>query len=160
MSIFAASQTKRFLHSPSCGSYFYGYTDAALSKDIRLSIHNGLPHACCNFSWSRCGEIAFLHLRYFDFSYMTKRMKDCSIAKHSTNTATLSHETGTFSPALNLQEITRVLIEVCEHLHEKTEMKIYFIINSTVVGNNISGDGNDVVSGNDNANTRMEGGLL
>jgi hypothetical protein len=60
--IFAASQTKRFYMYEGRSSYFYGYTDAALSKDIRLSIHSGLLHSCFNFSWSGCGKIAFLHL--------------------------------------------------------------------------------------------------
>jgi hypothetical protein len=61
-SIFAASEQETKLHSTICSSYFYGYTDAALSKDIRLSIHNGLLHSCCNLSLARSGKIAFLFL--------------------------------------------------------------------------------------------------
>jgi hypothetical protein len=82
-SMFAASQTKRFFIYVNRGSYFYGYTDAALSKDIRLSIHNGLLRSRCNFSWSRCGAIAFLICITLIFHHMTKRMKDYSGAKHS-----------------------------------------------------------------------------
>jgi hypothetical protein len=87
-----------------CGSsYFYGYSDAALSQDIRLPIHNGLLLTRCNLSLARCGKVAFPLFKYFNFSFMPKTMKDCSIAKHSTNTATLSHETGTFLEERNIQ---------------------------------------------------------
>jgi hypothetical protein len=82
-SMFAASSPETNLYGTVCGSYFYSCTDAALSKDIRLSIHNGLPHSCCNLSLARCGEIAFPLLNTLVFHYMPKTMKDYKGAKHS-----------------------------------------------------------------------------
>jgi hypothetical protein len=87
-SIFAASLPKTNLHSTICGSYFYGCTDAALSKDIRLSIHNGLLHSCCNLSLARCGGVAFSILYTLIFHYMPKTMKNASKVNNSSHTST------------------------------------------------------------------------
>jgi hypothetical protein len=91
--IFAASQTKRYLLASLVSSFFYGYTGAVLSEDIRLSIHNGLLLTRRNFSWSRCGAIAFHISNILIFHHMTKRMENYSSAKNSNATVTSAHET-------------------------------------------------------------------
>jgi len=48
--------------------------------------------------------------------------------------------------ATSLPEITQVLVQVCEQLNKKTELHIHFIINSTVVGNNVIGSNNQMGS--------------
>ncbi|KAA6303161.1 MAG: hypothetical protein EZS26_000764 [Candidatus Ordinivivax streblomastigis] len=87
-SIFAPSSPKTNLHSMSCGSHFFGYFGANIYTDIRLSIHNGLPHSCCNLSLARCGAIAFLILFTLIFCYMPKTTKDASKANNSSRTST------------------------------------------------------------------------
>jgi hypothetical protein len=99
---FVASDQDKFIGS-CCGSYFYGYTDAALSKDIRLPIHNGLPHSCCNLSWSTCGKVAFLLLSILIFSFMTKTMKNASKVKYSSLTSTPDCES-VMSDGLTIRE--------------------------------------------------------
>ena len=51
MATFAASDQDRFIDII-CGGYYYGYSDTAILKDIRLSNHSGLLHLCFNRSWS------------------------------------------------------------------------------------------------------------
>jgi phosphoserine aminotransferase len=71
--------------------------------------------------------------------------------KRNPHTAALIHEKEIqIKQATTLPEITQVLIQVCEQLGKKTELHVHFIINSTVVGNNVTGNNNDIVSGNDN----------
>jgi hypothetical protein len=75
-SIFAAFTQRTFLHNVKGSSYFYGYTDAALSKDIRLSNHNGLLRLRCNLFFAECGAIAFLIINTLIFHYMQRTVKD------------------------------------------------------------------------------------
>jgi hypothetical protein len=138
ITIFAASDQDIFL-GKICSGYFFGYSDAALSKDKRLSIHNGLLHSCRNLSWSTCGKIAFPLLNILIFRYMTKTMKDCSIAKHSTSTATLFHETEALLKTADPQQAPQIILKMLQQLNGKVELHVHFIVNSVVVGNNISG---------------------
>lgn len=80
---FAPSSPKTDLYSTTCGGYFYGYFGASFCKDKRLSIHNGLPHSCCNLSLARCGEIASPILHTSIFHYMPKTMKNAGSVNNS-----------------------------------------------------------------------------
>jgi len=92
--IFAAFPQETNILNLFGSSYFYGYTNAALSKDIRLSIHNGLLPTGCNLFLAECGKIAFPLLNTLIFHYMQETMKeDESSAKHSNAALTLVHET-------------------------------------------------------------------
>jgi hypothetical protein len=64
-------------------SYFYGYSDAVLSQDIRLPIHNGLLLTRCNLYLAVCGKVAFPLLNILIFHYMPSTVKDYSAAKNS-----------------------------------------------------------------------------
>jgi hypothetical protein len=136
--IFAASSPKTNLHSTICGSYFYGCTDAALSKDIRLSIHNGLLHSCCNLSLARCGGIAFSFLYTLIFHDMPKTMKNESNAKHSN--ITLPPDCESVNPS-NLFNQLNLLPKQVEN-----DQGIGSVDSSDVIGNNLSGSDNDVLS--------------
>ena len=92
-SIFAATSPKSFFNTRNDSSYFYGYTDAAYHKDIRLSIHNGLLHSCCNLTLARCGAIAFLICITLIFHYMPKSMNNYSSTNNSNANVTSAHET-------------------------------------------------------------------
>jgi len=100
--IFAASDQDRFF-GMICGSYFYGYTDAAYHKDIRLSIHNGLLHSCFNRSWSRCGKIAFPLLYTLIFHSMTKTNENASRVNNSSSHAREACESGVSVATIQLQ---------------------------------------------------------
>ena len=100
--IFAASDQDRFI-SMICGGYFYGYTDAAYQKDIRLSIHNGLLHSCFNRSWSTSGKIAFPLLYILIFHSMTKTNENASKAKHSSLTSTPTERNTVSIEAFNVE---------------------------------------------------------
>ena len=101
-SIFAASDQDGFISMTCCG-YFYGYTDAALLKDKRLSIHNGLQQSCFNRSWSTSGKIAFLLLNTLIFHSMTKTNEDASRAKNSTRTSTQTERNTVSREAFDVQ---------------------------------------------------------
>lgn len=74
--------------------YFYGYTNAAISQDIRLSILKELLRYVVVRSGQERGEIAFLIFITSIFqNSMTGTMKDCSNANNSTVVATSAHET-------------------------------------------------------------------
>jgi hypothetical protein len=68
-----------------------------------------------------------------------------NVAKHSSS-RTLIHETDN---PMSLTEISAVLIQVFEHLNEKTELHIHFVINSIV--NNRDLNDCDVFIGTDKA---------
>jgi len=92
--IFAASQTKGYLLTIARRSYFYGYTLAVICKDTRLSNHCWLRQKWCNFSWSRCGAIAFFIFINLQFhSTMTRRNENYSRANNSNSIVALAHET-------------------------------------------------------------------
>jgi len=101
--IFAASSPKTNINV-SCSSYFYGYTDAAYQKDIRLSIHNGLLRKRCNLSLARCGKVAFLLLITFIFHFMPKTMEDASKVKYSNHTSTLTERNTVSIEAFNIEK--------------------------------------------------------
>jgi hypothetical protein len=89
MTTFAANKPSSILFNKNWSSYFYGYLNAAISHDIRLSIHCELLHSCCNLNLAVCGKIAFPHFTYLIFHHeMPSSMKNQSVAKHSTNTLT------------------------------------------------------------------------
>ena len=101
--IFAASDQDRFF-SMICGGYFFSYTDAAISKDKRLSIHNGLLHSCFNRSWSTSGKIAFPLLYTLIFHSMTKTNENANGVNNSISVARAACESGTPVATIQLQE--------------------------------------------------------
>ena len=100
---FAESQTKRFLLNANRGSYFYGCLKAIICKDRGLSIHCWLLRLRCNFSWSRCGAIAFLIFTCLNFSSMTKRMKNASNAQGA-STSTQTERNAVSIEAFNIEK--------------------------------------------------------
>ena len=110
-SIFAASSTKRRLSIVNSGSYFYGYLKAIICKDKGLSIHCWLPRLRCNFSWSRCGAIAYLIFNYLIFSStMTKRNENASSVKNNSAQAREAYESGN----LTISKLTETLLQLKE----------------------------------------------
>ena len=91
--IFAASKQQTYILPFVGNGYCYGYSDAAISKDIRLSIHNGLFPKRCSLSVAGRGKIAFPVLNILIFHYMQQTMENYSVANNSTNTVTSAHET-------------------------------------------------------------------
>jgi hypothetical protein len=142
-------------------SYFYGYAEAALSQDIRLSIPCGLLPSRCSLSLATWGRIAFFYLCTLIFHYMPNSMKSESKSKHSTLTLPSFHETELqLQQATSLPEISKVLITLCEQLGGKTELHVHFVINDNHLfieqingGNNhlMSGSGNCSITGDDNS---------
>ena len=61
---------------------------------------------------------------------MKKKNTEAETAKNSSMDITL--------PLIREMDIAKVLIQVCEHLSKRTELHIHFIINSTVVGNDLN----------------------
>jgi len=70
--IFAAFTTRTYILPFNRSGYYYGCSDAALSKDIRLSIHDGLLLLRCSLFLSERGKVAFLILKNFNFSLHDK----------------------------------------------------------------------------------------
>ncbi|OAV72596.1 hypothetical protein Barb6_00993 [Bacteroidales bacterium Barb6] len=139
---FATSSPKIDLHSTFCGNYFYGYLGASVCKDMRLSIHNGLPHSCCNLSLARRGEIASLILHTLIFCYMPKTTKNASKVNNSTLASTSDYESvnPTRFPSVNLHAVSA----------QKRDQGVSDVDGSEVVGNNLHGNGNTSIAGSDN----------
>lgn len=96
LSMFVVSQTKRRHINDIVVAIFVAIRLKLSSAKIKgLSNRNGLLHSCINFSWSRCGAIAFLVLLIVTFHYMTKRNEICNAVNNSICTATSAHETRT-----------------------------------------------------------------
>jgi hypothetical protein len=82
---------------------------------------------------------------------MARTMKDCSIAKNSTNTATLFHETENLLKAADPQQVPQIILQLLQQLNGKVELHVHFIVNSNVISdNNATGGGIYLVKGNDN----------
>jgi hypothetical protein len=78
---------------------------------------------------------------------MTKEMKNCSIAKNSTDTATLFHETET----LQLFEILERFPVLIQKLIDAGGIHIHLdVSNSTIVGGFVFGNANKIINGNGN----------
>ena len=84
---FAAFPTRTNLHNANRGSYFCGYLNAIICKDMRLSTHDGLLRLRCNLFLSERGAIAFFIFYTLIFHYMTRTMKDASSVKNSSTQA-------------------------------------------------------------------------
>ena len=81
--IFATYKPSTNLHNVIRGSYFYGYIQAFICKDIRLSIHDWLLRLRCNLYLAVRGAIAFLICNILIFHYMPSTMKDYSDTNNS-----------------------------------------------------------------------------
>jgi hypothetical protein len=119
-STFAAIHAKNHIDINSSG-YFYGYTIAALLKDIRLSNPCRLLHLCRNDSWRNMGGDSLSLCKNFYFHRQMPRINENASkvnnsSRTSTSTGTKSEESKSsfdymFSMVLDLENEVSKLSE-------------------------------------------------
>jgi hypothetical protein len=145
-----------------CAAIFIASNTAKYADNIRLPIHNG----CCALKpvifFGETWKGSLSSFNNFSFSFMPKKMKDYSDAKHSTVTVTPDCES--VNNYLNLlpkaEQNTQDLDanETClaiardadESKIDLNTQKIDNVEGSGVVGNNLTGSDNTSIAGNDN----------
>jgi hypothetical protein len=111
------------------------------AKDKGLSIRDELLHSCCNLSLATWRGDSLSYFKNYNFSFMPNSMKDYSTAKNSTRTVTPDCESVNPSNQLNQLNQLNLLPKQVEN-----EQGIGSVDSSDVVGNNLSGSDNDVLS--------------
>jgi hypothetical protein len=132
ISIFAAIHAKNHIDINSSG-YFYGYTIAALSQDIRLSNPCRLLHLCRNDSWRNMGgDSLSLCKNFYFYRQMPRINENASKVKHSNLTSTPDCES---VDPLFLSQVSNLLPK-----SEQNGQGIGNIGESDVIGCNTFGD--------------------
>jgi hypothetical protein len=137
-SIFVATSPKSFYRLGIAVAIFVAVCLLS-AKDKGLPIHNGLLHSCRNLTLASSWKGSLSSFNILIFHNMPKSMKDYSTANNSTRTVTLFHETEALLKAADPQQVSQIILQLLQQLDDKVELHVHLIVNSIVVGNNVSG---------------------
>jgi hypothetical protein len=87
----------------------------------------------------KCGTVFYFPPQQTILTVMSYTEKIASSVKHSSAASTLFHETEALLKAADPQQAPQIILKMLQQLNGKVELHVHFVVNSVVVGNNISG---------------------